>query len=215
MKTIITTVLLAGALAFSATAHAITIGITPSTTTLAVGDTFSADVIVSDLGNFVPPSLGVFDLNIAFTQTTFGFTGVNFGSFLGDLGLGEATSSVDDSTTPGVINLFELSFLEADGATCLLCIPPYLDDIQPASFVLATLAFDVIGAGVSALTLSVNSLGDGFGDPLDFVVEDGSPIIVRSNNPIPEPATVPLLAFGIALLGLGRVQKTVYLLLCG
>ena len=203
MKTITAAILLAGALAFSTTAHAITIGITPSATSLAVGDSLSADVVVSELGDFASPSLGVFDLDIAFTPTTLGFTGMSFGPFLGDLGLGEAIILADGVSSPGVVNLSVLSFLEADGTSCLLCFPPYLDDIQPASFVLATLAFDAIGAGASALTLSVNSLGDGLGDPFPEVIVGAGPSI----SAIPEPATVSLLAFGMALLGLGGIRR--------
>ncbi|HPE70564.1 MAG TPA: PEP-CTERM sorting domain-containing protein [Candidatus Competibacter sp.] len=210
MKTINTAVLLAGALTFSATAHAITLGITPSATMLTVGDSLSAEVVVSGLGDFAPPSLSVFDLNITFTPTTFGFTGVSFGSFLGDLGLGEAFS-IEDTSIPGIVNLVEVSWLEADGTTCFFCIPPYLDDIQPASFVLATLMFDVLSPGPSDLTLSLNNntpLGDGFGDPLPEVTIAAGPLItVQSGSQIPEPATISLLAFGMALLGFRGISR--------
>ncbi len=180
-------------------AHAVLIGLTPSTTSTGIGGPVLLDLTVSGLGNGAAPSLGAFDIDVAFDSSVLAFTGATFGVALGDLGLFEAIASVV-SPTPGVVNLFEVSLLEADAASCILCFGPFLDDIQSNSFVLASLSFTALSAGASDVTPSSILLGDGFGFALTTTGVSGARVIVAGAVSVSEPGS--LMLYGIGLLGL-------------
>ena len=142
-----------------------------------------------------PVSLGAFDLDVLYDPAILSFTGADFGLFLGDPALGEADIFFDNPT-PGVVFLDETSFLEADSDTCIFCIPPFLDDLQGESFILAQLSFLGVQVGSSNLVMQNVVLSDAFG----FVISD--PILENASvSVVPEPATILLLAGGMAGLG--------------
>ena len=203
MKTKMSKILCAMVLLFSTTTSQaiIMLEFDPVMQEVAVGDSVDVGVVISGLRDFAPVSLGDFDLDVTFDDSILSFDSLAFGSFLGDPFLGDAITGVDDSVS-GVVNLFEVSLLEPDGVICILCIPPFLDDLQPGSFTLATLTFEALAAGTSSLLLNINALGDAFGDPLS------ADLGVGSITAVPEPATLILLSLGlIALVGLRRIDR--------
>ena len=174
----------------SSAALAISIEFVPSSQSVAAGSPVDVAIRITGLGNLSAPSLGTFDLDVGFDPAILSFSSVSYGDpALGDqldlLGLGSLTA-----TTPGVgsVNLFELS----------LDLASDLDTLQAGDFTLATLTFDTASAGASALTITVNALGDALGDPLTASLGSGS-------INVPEPALLLLLGAGLAgALGSGR-----------
>jgi hypothetical protein len=183
-------------LAVATPAQAIVIGFDPSSQTVAPGASVDVELTVSGLGDFAPDSLSVFDLDVSFDPAVLSFSAVAFGDpVLGDqLDLFGFGSFTDVVSGVGVVNLLELSF----------DLPGDLDTLQAGSFTLATLTFDALAVGTSALSVAINALGDSFGDPLDATLAGGS-VTVNAAVAMPEPGTLWLLAIG--LLGLGLLRR--------
>jgi hypothetical protein len=97
------------------------------------------------------------------------------------------------STTPGTgtTELFELSLDSASALT----------SSQASSFTLATLMFNAVATGTSALTLSVNALGDQNGNPISASLQNGS-VTISSAPPVPLPASAWLLLSGLGSLAM-------------
>ena len=183
--------------------QAVTLSFDPLSQEVLMGDPANVDLVISGLGDGVAPSLGVFDLDIGYDPTILGFTGYALGPYLGDISLGEALDWSLGEYSSGVINIYELSLLDANSTSGPSNIPPYLDDIQPSSFTLATLTFDTLALGTSPLDITINpwGLGDAYGDPLTAELYSGS------INVVPEPTTLFLLGSGLAGLGYLRKRK--------
>ena len=173
----------------AAGSQAITIGFSPVSQDVALGDQAFVDLAISGLGDGAAPSLGVFDLDVSFDPLVLNLSSVSFGDQLDILGLGSWKEAI---TGVGMVNLFELSFDSPDD----------LDSLQADSFVLASLTFDTLALGESPLTLSIKALGDSWGDPLIADVQSGSVSVV------PEPSTILLVGSG--LVGLGCFRKKFY-----
>lgn len=173
----------------SGTSQAITVSFDPTAQTVATGSSFSVKLGISGLGNGAAPSLGTFDLDIGYNSSLLSFTSVSFGDpVLGDqldlFSLGSFTSS--SNTTPGTVNVFELSFDSVAD----------LNTLQAANFTLATFTFSALSGGISPLSISINALGDANGDPLVATTASGSVTVTA----VPLPAAAWL--FGSGLLGL-------------
>lgn len=169
------------ALSTAAPAGAITLGFQPASQAVNVGDTALVDLVISGLGNGEAPSLGTFDVDVAFDPAILDFDSVVFGTQLGS-----SFQDFDDSVA-GTVNLFELSFDSIDD----------LNTLQPDTFTLATLSFTALSAGSSSVELTYFLLGDASGEEL--VLSAGpEPGTIRSvaANAVPEPASLPLLALG-------------------
>lgn len=176
-----------------APSYAISIGFSPSPLDVIEGHSFDVELYISDLGDGIAPSLSVFDVDVSYDASILDFNSVTYGDQLDLFGLGSITD-----TTPGMdtVNLYELS----------LDLPNDLDTMQLGTFTLATLSFDALNIGNSSLGVSINALGDSWGDMLTADVLTGSVNVA----PVPEPATMFL--FGTGLIGLvgfrNRSRKT-------
>ena len=193
MKKLISTVYGLILLGLAGQAQAIMLEFVPPSQGVNLGDPASVDLVISDLGNLSPPSLGAFDLDILFNDSILDNPAVTFGSELDQGIFGSFAASADFGNS---VNLFEISFED----------PGVLDALQPDSFVLATIGFDTIGIGTSALTINLIDLGDSLGNTLSATVGTGS-ITVRDPNAVPEPATLALMVLGLAGFGVSTRRK--------
>ena len=163
-------------------AHAVLIGFQPDSTFAGTGDSISLDLIVSDLGNFGPDSLGAFDISVGFEASVLSFTSYSLGDFLGDVDLSEAIDA-SAGDVGGAVNVAEVSLLSVVD----------LDTLQPGEFILATLEFDVINLAAGGETQLSVLLGSTLGDALGFSIEEiglGS----ASIEAVPVPGTLVLLS---------------------
>lgn len=134
----------------------------------------SVDIIVSGLSG---SQIGDYDLDVSFNPSILSPTNVLFGPYLG-----APSDSINGfSFTPGVVDLFEVSFLD----------PATLAALQPDSFTLATLVFSPLQLGTSPLTFSQLIAGDADGNPLSVQAGTGSATVT------PEPGSLLLLGSGL------------------
>ncbi len=193
VKNIAANVFAAWLLSYSLVSNAVLISIEPVSQEVTVGSPVAVDVRVSGLGDGTAPSVGAFDFTLTYDSDILCLISVVFGPFLGDPALFQAITTVDD-TGPGSIRLVELSLLEADPVTCFLCIPPFLDALQPANFTLATLTFDTLSIGTSLLDFSSVILSDAFG--IGLTTDIGN----SSVSAVPAPSSLGMLVLGLTIL---------------
>lgn len=179
--------LLGSALLLATHASAITIGVVPATQVTAPSSQVDVALAISGLGDPGAPSLGAFDLDLGYDPSILTLSSLTFGDpVLGDqldvFGLGSFTGS---APSLGSVNLFEISF----------DLPSDLDTLQAGSFVLATVIFDVIAIGTSALDVSIRSLSDADG----FFLQADT--IGGSVSSVPEPTAAFTFVSGFVILG--------------
>jgi len=166
-------------------AHSALIGLQPATTFANTGDSISLDLVISDLGSFSPDSLGAFDISVGFDASALSFTSYSLGDFLGDVDIAEAIDA-SGGDLGGAVNVAEVSLLSALA----------LDTLQPGSFILATLNFNVIDLEVGMETqLSVQPgfvLADAFGFVLSATAS-GPASVQGGSSSVPVPGTLLLL----------------------
>ena len=183
-------------------AAAVTLSLQPSSQTAASGSTVSLELVIAGLGDFAPASLGDFDIDLSYDPAALSFSGITLGGFLGDTALFEAVDYSGGDLGGGLVNLAEVSFLEPEAASCIFCVPPYLDAIQPDTFALATVDFLVDGLASGASTNvaidTVHALGDGFGIALPLDATADAVIRRQASGTAPEPGSLVLLLAGLS-----------------
>ena len=154
-----------------------------SSAQFVLGDTFTADVLVSDVPMLNP--LHGFEFDVDFNATVLTATAVVDGGFL----LAPVLTVEQDIASPDV-NFAEVTLLAA-GAS--------------GDGILASMAFDAIGLGTSGLLLNDVILAAPFGMPIAFdTLNNASVTVVRA---VPEPASSLLVGAGMLGLFLWRVRN--------
>ena len=174
-------------------ASAITINIVPDSQTVQVGDAFNLDVVVSGLSS-ANEIVSAYDLDISYDTSILNATAVSFGSYLDS----PLYPSIQDSVLPGTVNIAELSFLFDDELALQ----------QTDSFTLATLSFDALMAGVSAIAFVADPVYGidvkGRNAQILPLGVNNATVTVNSIINVPEPNTLALML--IALVGLSIRQ---------
>jgi hypothetical protein len=167
------------------------VGLSPPIQQASNGETLTFDLSITGLGDFAPESLGAFELDVNYDPTRLSFLSYSLGTLLGDTDLDEAIDgSVGDPEAVGAVNLVEISLLDTAD----------LIDLQPSSFLLATLDFfvDYLPAGAST-TLApdnvtiLNAQADP--SPIDLT---GTIDAVVAGSQVPAPGVLSLMALGLA-----------------
>ena len=189
MKSTMNTLTVAGTLLSGVWVHAVSLDLSPASSSVNLGDQVQVELRISGLGDGTAPSLGAYDFMLAFNPTVLGFSAFSFGdSILGnqlDLA-GFGTVAGFDGGTPGQLSVFEIS----------LDLSTDLDTLQAGAFALGTISFNTLGNGVSALEFTSVLFSDAGGNPL--AVQFGSGSIS-----VPEPVSGGLMVAAAVALALG------------
>jgi hypothetical protein len=196
-------------------ADPIQVSAVPSEASISEGETLAIDIVVSGVpgGDVV----SAYDLTLAFDPGILGFVDVVFGLALGDASAFEVLNEYlypygippAGDPDPGLVNIAASSLLLFE-----------LFDLQPSGtdIVLATLLFEGIGVGESAITFVADTV---LGEP-GIIVKDflgfpflggdvgaaGSRITVTEAVAVNEPGTLALLTAGLLLLLLASGRRT-------
>jgi hypothetical protein len=170
----------------AARGDALTISMDPAASGIAVGDSVAIALNVSGLVDNAAPSLGNYEIDVAWDAGVVQLNGVSLGDQLA-LGVFGSTSTI--TIGAGTVNLLELS-LESVAD---------LNSLQAGSFTIATLTFQLIAVGSSAITPTVTVVRDATGSALAVDAISGAVV-----SAIPEPSTAVL-----CMVGLLRVRSRI------
>lgn len=186
--------------ALSSAASPITLSLSPVTQNGTFPGEVEVEIVAAGLTDATAPSLSTYDLDVAFDPSLLAVSNVEYG----DRNLGNQLdvfgSGTLQFTTIGAtsVNLFELSY----------DFPDDLNSFQAGDFTLAYIRFSTLGSGIASLTLTVNALGDAWGDPLEASPIANATVSITGATSVPEPGTLALLGLASGLLALfGRQAR--------
>lgn len=189
----IATCLVIGCLALLDDAAAVPIRFEPGATTVAAGDSFLVDVVISDLGGEI---VSTYDLDVLYDASILAASDVIFTPLLGNPELFEVFNDLDLSV-PGTADFAQLSLLpDAD----LLALQ------AAGTFTLATIAFDAVAPGTSTLEFFLDPVNDfkGLDAAILPITTTPGTVTVEAAVAVSEPSTLWLMLIPLAVMALAR-----------
>lgn len=171
-------------------AGGVTITLAPAVQTVEVGDAPAVDVTFGDLGGEI---VSAYDLDLTYDADLLAATDVLFTTSLGDALFFEVFEDFDLST-PGIVDLAQLSLLDDDA----------LFGLQGGeSVTVATIVFEAVAAGTSELAFVFDAVNDAKGRNGEVLPLVGAGAVIEigrgtpPSNPIPEPSAALVFASGL------------------
>jgi hypothetical protein len=177
--------LLWAVLALTISSYADTVTITPSVTSVSVGQLFSVDVAIENASD-----LYAFQFDLGFDPAIVKAVSVDDVSFLADSGDNFPYAGDIDNGSGSITNIYDTLLAASSGAT--------------GSGLLATITFEAIGAGTGSFNFLNAQFLDSILDPIEVNLQ-GARYIVSENTEVPEPSTILLLSGG--LLSLAAIAR--------
>jgi hypothetical protein len=164
-------------------AEAINVSVVGTPATVAAGDNFSVDIVVSGI---VDEIIAAWDIDVAFNTPLLSNTSQTWYLAL----IGGADTITDGAFLPGIADMFLVSLLSDADLAALQCP----GGVCSASLKIASVGFKALADGVPEINLVNWGLGN------DIKCADN----VQCYPPLPEPGTLALLSLGLLGLGLSR-----------
>lgn len=174
-------------------AEAVSLAVTPVTSTVGTGQLVSLSIGIAGLGAGPDESLSACDLTLRYDPLSLLPLNVLFGTALGVVGT-EAFASWNVLGGPARVDVAMASLLPS----------AVLDASQPASFVLATVVFQALAPGTSQVFLDRAILADTSNVPGGNEISVDEALPAEVTVVIPEPASIVLVGVGLAALSARR-----------